>query len=48
MMFAILALILVVCIFVLTYVAHEKSEEEDCAEQNCSGDCLHCNKNSSH
>ena len=41
----ILLLLIIVCaaIFILTYVAHDKSEEtkdENC--DSCNGDCLHC------
>lgn len=43
----ILLIIIIVCvaIFILTYVAHDKSDsqkEEDC--DSCNGDCLHCGR----
>lgn len=36
------AILLIVCICVLTYVSYEKNEEGEC--DHCEGDCLHCGK----
>jgi hypothetical protein len=40
----ILAVILIACIFMLTYAAHDKVEGEDCEQEQCDGDCFHCGK----
>lgn len=43
----IVAIILIACICMLVYAAHDKADQkdamgEDCKDSGCDGDCFHC------
>ncbi len=43
----IVAVILIACVCMLVYAAHDKAEQkegEDCADSGCDGDCFHCGR----